>query len=439
MPVAAKESAYWAGTTEPAWRPQALPRDWDVQRALCCLNDCREVICLDGGPGGWSYVCAPIQVQELRHLDDLPVSAPAHADTGPEGWPGGISGGWFLQADYGFPVGGHAAAVTHAPVSGRAARMDAWLAWDSQGHGWLCGTDQAQRDQLWTALSRPPSTLPMPRLRGPVQPQWDAASHCAKVEQVRQAIAAGVCFQANVTVPFSALRASPQPGEDIALFLALRQRSPAPYAAFWRQPQRSICSHSPECFLQGDATLLRSDPIKGTRARIPGREAELRQELLHSSKDRAELAMIVDLVRNDLGRIAQVGSVRVRQAAALMDLDYVHHLVARVEAVPRAESDVAQWLAAAYPAGSITGAPKIAVMQLLDALEGVERGPYCGTFGWYGQRALSLAVAIRTVVLTPQAVRYHAGGGIVIDSQPEEEWREVLGKAQRMAECLSGS
>ncbi|TVR14100.1 MAG: anthranilate synthase component I family protein [Planctomycetota bacterium] len=422
-----------------ACQAEPLPSQWHWRHAVACLNDRSELICLPAstaGRGAWTYVCAPDHGRNLRHLEDLPCASEGFADTRGTGWPAAITGGWLLQADYGLPVGKHAASVTHAPLSGRAVRLDAWLAWDPSGQGWLCGPDRDARQALMADLARSPETLPMPVLTESVQAQWNAASHCAKVEAIRQAITAGVCFQANLTVPFRAQRKTPQKGEDLALFLALHHRSPAPYAAFWRQPQRSICSHSPECFLQGDSALLRSDPIKGTRTRVAGQEAQQRHQLFHSSKDRAELAMIVDLVRNDLGRIAEVGSVRVEQAAALMDLDYVHHLVARVTAVPRADTQIIDWLAAAYPAGSITGAPKIAVMDLLDGLEGVPRGPYCGTFGWYGQRCLSLAVAIRTVVLTPQEVVYHAGGGIVIDSQPESEWQEVLGKAQRMAECF---
>lgn len=415
---------------------EPLPTDMDWQQALQCFAHGSELICLNNGHAGWTYICAPSHARNLSHLDDLPDAELGMADTAAAGWPAGISGGWLIQADYGMPVGKHAAGVAHDAVCGRAARLDAWLAWDPQGQGWLCGPDRSARQRLTHSLAQGPAPMSLPRLAATVQPQWQAESHCAKVEEVRQAIAAGVCFQANVTVPFTATRQEPQQGEDVALFLALQRRSPAPYAAFWRQPQRSICSHSPECFLQGDGLCLRSDPIKGTRTRIPGQEAQQRQDLLASSKDRAELAMIVDLVRNDLGRIAQVGSVRVSQAADLMDLDYVHHLVARVEAVPRPETSIKDWLAGAFPAGSITGAPKIAVMQLLDQLEGQARGPYCGTFGWYGKRCISLAVAIRTVVLTSDKVRYHAGGGIVIDSQPASEWQEVLGKAQRMAECL---
>jgi para-aminobenzoate synthetase component 1 len=183
---------------------------------------------------------------------------------------------------------------------------------------------------------------------------------------------------------------------------------------------------------------LRSEPIKGTRPRTQGKEAAVSAELLASVKDRAELAMIVDLVRNDLGRIAEVGSVAAAAEPSLMHLDYVHHTYYRVTAKPQAGTGVRDWLGASFPPGSITGAPKIEAMKLLQELEGVERGPYCGCFGWLGAGSCALAVAIRTMVIAGNRVRFSAGGGIVADSQPSAEWDEVLAKAARMMQALSG-
>jgi para-aminobenzoate synthetase component 1 len=228
---------------------------------------------------------------------------------------------------------------------------------------------------------------------------------------------------------------------DVAVYLALRQHSPAPYACLMRQHGRTVISHSPECFIQGSgsgsAAQIRSEPIKGTRRRQPGYEAAVVAELLASAKDRAELAMIVDLVRNDLGRVARPGSVSVREAARVMDLDYVHHLVATVEACCE-PADHQALLAAAFPPGSITGAPKIAAMELIAQLETGPRGPYCGTFGWLGaDGACALAVAIRTMVIEADGqLALHAGGGIVADSDGESEWAEVLAKADRMLHSL---
>lgn len=418
---------------------QPLPPGLGAEQALRALAEAPELICLDSGKGGWTYVAAPDEGLFLRSLADLP-QASGRGGVAATGWPAAIDGGWLLQVDYGLPVGQHAAAVAHGPHCGRAVPLRAWLAWDGDGRAWACGTESQAVADLRARACGPALPLPVAPLAPVPQPQWPAAEHRAKVQALRQRIAAGECFQANLAVPFTAPFVHAQ--GDLALFLRLRSRSPAPYAAFWRQPAgpglaaRSICSHSPECFLQGDGINLRSEPIKGTRRRQLGHEEAVVAELQSSAKDRAELAMIVDLVRNDLGRIAEVGSVRVADPAMRIDLDYVHHAAARITCRPRAQSQVSDWLAAAYPAGSITGAPKIQVMGLLQEIEGGDRGPYCGSFGWLGERSCALAVAIRTMVITSDQIRFHAGGGIVADSDPEAEWQEVLAKASAMTAAL---
>lgn len=201
----------------------------------------------------------------------------------------------------------------------------------------------------------------------------------------------------------------------------------------WRQGGREIISHSPELFLNQRGRQVVSEPIKGTRRRVPGHEAAVRTELLQAGKDNAELAMIVDLVRNDLGRIATPGTVHVRDRLAVMDLPYVHHLYAAVTAELLPGHNLPDLLAAAFPAGSITGAPKIKAMEILQELEVAERGPYCGSIGWWGSDACCLSVAIRTMVVEQGTVRFDAGGGIVADSDPAAEWQEVLAKAGPMA------
>ena len=420
----------------------------DLESLLMHCRHAPEIVCLDGGRGGWKYLALPQSSRWLASLDDLPEVTHGSADTSPRAWPAAVDGGCFIQCDYGLPVGMHAAEVAHGQYNGFAGRLAylrAWIAWDPQGRSWLMGdgpevdrlrqiidsVKHVDRQQAWSVSS----------LQTAPQPAWSAEAHQAKVDSLRQAITAGVCFQGNLTIPFRA--AFPEDNDaDIDLFCKLRRLSPAPYAMFWRQagdattPGRSICSHSPECYLQGDGQGLRSEPIKGTRARLPGAEQQVRAELLASAKDRAELAMIVDLVRNDLGRIAEVGTVQVRDSVKVMDLDYVHHTLAEVLAIPRADTGINHWLAASFPPGSITGAPKIEVMKLLQELEGEERGPYCGCFGWLGYRSCALAVAIRTMVVQGGQVQFSAGGGIVADSQPLAEWGEVLAKASRMFSAL---
>jgi para-aminobenzoate synthetase component 1 len=199
-----------------------------------------------------------------------------------------------------------------------------------------------------------------------------------------------------------------------------------------------VVSNSPECFLRQRGEVIVSEPIKGTRRRVAGAEAATRSALLASAKDNAELTMIVDLVRNDLGRVARPGSVAVL-AGGIMDLPYVHHLVGRIGAVLRPGQGLADAARAAFPAGSITGAPKIRAMQIIAALEAGPRGAYCGSFGWIGAGHADLAVAIRTLTVADDAVRLHAGGGIVADSDGAAEWDEVRAKAAAMAAALGGA
>ena len=286
----------------------------------------------------------------------------------------------------------------------------------------------------------------LPALAGRLTGVWDAAGHRRRIERIHDYIVAGDIYQANLTMPFRGWLA-PGDHRDLALFLALTGQSPAPFSAFFRggdaggrAPEagnRSVISHSPECFLKLRGDRVASEPIKGTVRRVPSREAEIRAALLASAKDRAELAMIVDLVRNDLGRTAVPGSVVVAEPARVMDLPHVHHLVARVEARLRSDQTTADTIAAAFPAGSITGAPKIRAMQIIRELESGPRGPYCGVFGWLGANGdADLAVAIRTLAVTGDEVRLDAGGGIVADSDPAAEWDELRAKASAMARVL---
>jgi para-aminobenzoate synthetase component I len=213
--------------------------------------------------------------------------------------------------------------------------------------------------------------------------------------------------------------------------------SAAPFAGFFRSPGRpSVISHSPECFLAQRGRRVISVPIKGTRRRLPGREQETRAALASAPKDNAELAMIVDLVRNDLGRVAIPGSVQVVDHGHLIDLSHVHHRAARIEATLTSERSLRDVVAAAFPAGSITGAPKLRAMQILRELEGGSRGAYCGAFGWMNSHSADLAVAIRTASITDNLLSFHAGGGIVWDSEARAEWDEVHAKAAGFAHAI---
>ncbi|MFW5844881.1 MAG: chorismate-binding protein [Planctomycetota bacterium] len=403
--------------------------------ALERLHEQERVVCLLGGPGPGALLQWGMQPLALHGPDDLPRLPGRLAAARGDGWPADWQGGVLLQLDYEFPVGAWAETLPTSACPGRCWPWRRGLRWDAAGRCRLIARDAADRSRLLQDLQLPAPDLPAPRLREPLSPAWDAAGHHSRVERIRAAIAAGDCY-----LPFQA-RLAPGPSRDLAVFRRLITGSPAGYACFIRDGGQSLLSHSPECFLCSDAAAWWSWPIKGTRRREPGREAALRAELQAAVKDGAELAMIVDLVRNDLARVARPGGVTVARPPHVIDLDYVHHLVAAVRAEARPGTRLADLLRAAFPAGSITGAPKRAAMRLIHQLESGPRGPYCGTFGWYGSVPsgdhCALAVAIRSMIIDADgAVQAHVGGGIVADSDPQAEWQEVQAKLAGMARAL---
>ncbi len=394
--------------------------------ALTRIADAPSIVLFAAGDDGATVLAwdvATAAIPDWRALRALEDAAPAGADAATGvGWSVPPLGASAIQLDYEFPA-----------VPGRAWRLDRFVAWDPAGSATLHATDAEGIARLRRDLARAPRALPPPRLAGPLAAAWDGDGHRRRVEQLRAWIGDGDIYQANLTLPFAAtLR--PQAHADAALAVQLIGGSPAPYAAFLRGGGASLVSHSPERFLRLDRTTLTSSPIKGTRRRVAGADAARRAELLASPKERAELAMIVDLVRNDLGRVADAGTVVVDAAAEILDLPYVHHLVGRVRCRTRASAAAA--MAAAFPAGSITGCPKIRAMQLIAAVETGPRGAYCGAFGWLARGGCDVAVAIRSVAIDGDRVRLHAGGGITADSAPAEEWDEVRAKAAAMAAAL---
>lgn len=271
-------------------------------------------------------------------------------------------------------------------------------------------------------------------------PEMSRDEHAAAVEAIREHIVAGTIYQANLTLRFRA--PSTHPGAARATFLRLQRTNPAPYAAWLDLPGLSIVSTSPECFLEVDAAgNAVSRPIKGTRPRGRGADdARSRAELLASGKDRAELTMIVDLVRNDLGRVCTLGSVSRAPALRCEGHPTVWHLVADVEGRLRDDADGFDLLRAAFPPGSCIGAPKIRAMEVIESLERSRRGPYTGAIGWIGaDGAMGLSVAIRTLLFREGQVEYGVGGGIVYDSEADSEWEEALLKGSALARALLAS
>jgi para-aminobenzoate synthetase component 1 len=254
---------------------------------------------------------------------------------------------------------------------------------------------------------------------------------------VRDYIFAGDIFQANLSQRFDA----PMRESSWALYTRLRSRNAAPFAAFFETAEADVISASPERFLHVDCHgFVETRPIKGTRPRgiSPEHDAALGQALTESAKDRAENLMIVDLMRNDLSRVCAPRTVRVSELFSLEHYATVHHLVSTV--VGRLESgrDALHLLRAAFPGGSITGAPKLRAMEIIAELEPSRRGVYCGSIGyWSVTGELDTSIAIRTAVVRDGRIYFSAGGGIVADSDPEQEYRETLDKARALVDAVA--
>jgi para-aminobenzoate synthetase component 1 len=282
----------------------------------------------------------------------------------------------------------------------------------------------------------------------PVAPLWWPAAfelrssftrsgYLDAVSRVREYIFAGDIFQANLSQRFeAAARESPW-----SFYARLRTRNAAPFAAFLDFPEVTVVSASPERFLRVDCRgHVETRPIKGTRPRGfgPEHDAALGQALAESAKDRAENLMIVDLMRNDLSRVCAARSVRVSELFSLEHYATVHHLVSTVVGDLSAGSDAIDLLRAAFPGGSITGAPKLRAMEVIAGLEPSRRGVYCGAIGyWSVTGALDTNIAIRTAIVQDGRAYFSAGGGIVADSDPEQEYLETLDKARAMIDVLA--
>ena len=280
-----------------------------------------------------------------------------------------------------------------------------------------------------------------PRVRpsrlGPLDVNVRPSDYRGVVARALEYIAAGDIFQVNLSQRFSA-RGRPEP---LDLYLRLKAVSPAPFAAFLRWADFAVVSASPEWFYQTKGDSIVTRPIKGTcpRGAASEEDARLASALAESAKDRAELTMIVDLERNDLGRVSRYGTVRVVDPLTVETFAQVHHLVATVEARLRPEIGPIDVVRALFPGGSITGAPKIRAMEIIDELEPNRRSLYTGAIGYFGRGGASgFNIAIRTMLVEGDRVSYQVGGGIVADSDPEGEYRETLHKGSGLRAVIEG-
>jgi para-aminobenzoate synthetase component 1 len=307
-------------------------------------------------------------------------------------------------------------------------------------------TEKRAREQVefWTELlsnnsAQSLSLSPAPMRGEGEQPHFSSnltrAEFLAAVVRAQQYIRTGDIYQVNL----SQRLAAPCAISGWELFTRLLTVSPAPFAAFFDCGDFQIASSSPEQFLRMSGPHIATRPIKGTRPRAADatRDAQLAAELQSSPKERAELVMITDLLRNDLGRFCEFGSVQVPELAQLERYAQVQHLVSAVEGRLRADVTHFAALASAFPGGSITGAPKFRAMQIIDELEPIARGPYCGCHGYLGfNRESQLSISIRTALHREATAYFHVGAGIVADSDPAAEYEETLAKARGFLAAL---
>jgi anthranilate synthase component 1 len=370
------------------------------------------------------------------------ASAPCAAGERP------FAGGWFLYLAY--ELAGQVEPSLRLPRSRRPAaiawRMHAAIVRDHRtGRARIAGEPAAARDlgrsvqrdlaELAAAPRRSPAA-DLVAVSGAVQEE-DPQRYLRVVGAALEAIARGDVYQANLSRRW---RARLVPGMDeVELYRRLRAANPAPFAGIARLPGFSVLSSSPERLLRIDEGVASTRPIAGTRPRggDPQADARLRSDLRLNEKERAEHVMLVDLERNDLGRICRAGTVRVDEFMTIESYAHVHHIVSNVRGDLAAGVTPGQAIAAVFPGGTITGCPKVRCMQLLADLEGSARDAYTGSMGYLGlDGSLDLNILIRTITVEDGVIDFRTGAGIVADSSPQAELEETRAKARGLLRAL---
>jgi anthranilate synthase component I len=294
--------------------------------------------------------------------------------------------------------------------------------------------------QLLAAL-RCPVDIPahLPVVAHPAQSNFGEASYLRAAAKAKRYIHDGDVMQVQISQRLSRRFAA----EPLALYRCLRTLNPSPYMFYFNFRDFHVVSASPEILVRQEGRKVTLRPIAGTRRRgkTPDEDRALAEELLADPKERAEHVMLIDLGRNDVGRIAEIGSVRVTETMVIERYSHVMHIVSNVEGTLRPELDAIDVLRATFPAGTVTGAPKVRAMEIIDELEPVKRGVYSGAAGYLGFHGdMDVALAIRTAVVKDEMLYVQAAAGIVADSIPESEWEETNMKARailRAAEMAS--
>ena len=343
---------------------------------------------LEGDASEW-----PLLEQELERRKRLSPDL---------GTPDGAAVGYF-RFDGSYRFGFYDSPLLHG--------ADGWIG------GWPNTESMADREE-------PSAPLPLPSFK----PELEREAYLSMVRKAQEYVAAGDIYQVCLAHRFSAEFAE----DPWPLYLALREASPSPHAAYLNLGDETILSSSPECFLKMSGRRISTRPIKGTRPRRrdPGEDEHQAFELKTSPKEIAELVMITDLERNDLGSVCVYGSVTATQLLHLERFAQVFHLVSTVEGELRSEISQVEALAACFPGGSISGAPKKRALEIIHELEPAPRALFTGAIGYFGYNGESqFNIAIRTVVIRDRRATFHVGAGITADSLPEKEWEETLHKA----------
>jgi para-aminobenzoate synthetase component 1 len=412
------------------------------------------LVWLDGdgsGLGRWSRIgINPLEQLVCRGLPGQPEASDPFAALAAIEASGGPWMGWLA-----YEAGVWVEPAPHWSSSDMAvlwaAQFDPILVVDHQSQTlWLEGSTPHRLEEMASAITAIAATQGSDVTAGAAAIPLDAwtwhtssSQFAEQVAQIRDWIAQGDVFQANLTACCEASTGgAPDP---LGLYLRLRSNCPAPFGglaiAAGAAAGEAVLSSSPERFLRVDGQgLVETRPIKGTRPRHvdPQADAAEAAQLITSPKDRAENVMIVDLLRNDLGRVCQPGSIHVPQLVGLESYRQVHHLTSVVEGVLQPGQGVVDLLRATWPGGSITGAPKIRACQRLAELEPVPRGPYCGSLFWLGPGgSFDSNILIRSLLIKDQRLRVHAGCGIVTDSDPAAEAEEMGWKLKPLLEALA--
>ena len=310
-------------------------------------------------------------------------------------------------------------------------RGDAKNGWLTQ-HQWFLQRSAAKAAQIQQSE--------LPNLHFSLTCAWQAnltqSEYFAQFAQIQQYLQSGDCYQINLAQRFSAQ----YQGDEWQAYLALRKTNAAPFSAFLRLTKGVVLSMSPERFIELKQRIVETKPIKGTKPRFadPILDQQSAAALQLSPKDRAENVMIVDLLRNDLGKVCKTGSVKVPALFSIESFPAVHHLVSTIVGELADEIQAADLLKAAFPGGSITGAPKIRAMQIIEELEPCRRSVYCGAIGYISQHGhMDTNIAIRTLVCAEQQIHCWAGGGIVADSNAASEYQETFDKVARILPVLT--